>query len=169
MLMHDGKKIELSTLLTPPAPNNMELALCRQTKEEGITPGLRVFRGSTPGQNILVNASISNYTVTNRYVEGSNSVLKKEKRELTRELTECKKKYDVTKKMLKDAAYLVSFLSPKMLDITTRLKLVEFNTKWERMYNKRSTSEDDDDEEDDEDGEDEDEIRHTKKKRKYKK
>lgn len=141
--MHNGNMVELAKFLTPTPPKNMELALRQETKEEGITPGMRVIRGQTPGQNILLNATYNNYTITNRYVEGSNSVLKKEKRDLTRELEECQRKYASTKKLLKDAASLVKILSPNKLDVKTRLKLVEFNTKWEQRNKRKINKEED--------------------------
>ena len=142
--------VDLSKFLTPSPPKNMELALRQETKEEDIKPGLRVIRGQTPGQNILLNATYNNYTITNRYVEGSNSVLKKENRDLVKELADCKKKYQNSKKLLSDAAQLVALLTPNKLDVKTRLKLVEFNTKWEQRCKRKKEKHDEEQEEEEE-------------------
>lgn len=133
----------LAQILKP--PKRMELACSESTKDEGYSPGLRLFQGSTPNQSILLNATYNNYTITNHYRSKeqyeNNDLLRKENRALKKDIAMCTKKYKAAKQLLREAAELVKHVPIEVVDYETGIGLMTFSAKIEKLTTKRKPEE----------------------------
>ena len=140
----------LVALLTP--PRNMILHRSDETKEEGLSPGLRYVAPKRPSDShILLNATYNNYTITNHYKSKpqieKNCKLKEEKRELIASIKKLEKKYNAAKKLLNRAMPLLKHVDMTTLDDETQRNIIEMKEKWETVtayQNKRKMESSDD-------------------------
>ena len=131
----------LTEFLSPRTHSRMELWKSNETREEGYTPGLRVFQGEKPNQAILLNATYNNYTITNHFrskeqVE-TNTKLKKTNKAISDEAHTYKRKYEMTKKLLRQAAPLVRLIDLNTVDEETRKNITHFNALWDKVEENR--------------------------------
>ena len=148
-------------LSMPMNTDDMKLAYRRETKDEGYSPGLRVFDGDMPGQSILLNATYNNYTISNHYESTEQEEMIEKLKQKNKDLTilhknKCnefelyERKYACMKRLLLQAVSLVHALpdDARSIDKETRSKLTTFKEKWANnanIHRKRKVEDVDDD------------------------